>query len=167
MRPHQTKLVHFVDVPKLFNDIQYQKSLQVSTIRTVRSTSRDRIRNMQFHRTTWYCVQSRCFVQIPVNNQVCFVWEIRAEIVSQFWTVVSYRTPSGTGTGTATVMPWSPAVCREESTAIWDNKAVSAHGLDEALWRMNLMASLAALFCDSVSARPRYFSRASIASGPA
>ena len=118
MQPHQTKLVLLVDIPRFFSYIQYRNSLQVSTIRTVRSNSRDRIRNMQSHRTTQYCGQSKCFVQIPVNKQVCFVWEIWAEIVSQFWTVVSYRTPSGTGTGTTTVIPWSPVVCREESTAM-------------------------------------------------
>jgi hypothetical protein len=32
-------------------------------------------------------------------------------------TVVSYRTPSGTGTGTLTVVPTFPAVCPDASTA--------------------------------------------------
>ncbi len=32
-------------------------------------------------------------------------------------TVVSYRTPSGTGTATGTVVPWLPAVRVSESTA--------------------------------------------------
>jgi hypothetical protein len=32
-------------------------------------------------------------------------------------TVVSYRTPAGTGTGCVTVTPWSPAVVLLESTA--------------------------------------------------
>src|SRR5688500_4122106 len=38
-------------------------------------------------------------------------------------TVVSYLTPSGTGTGVATVVPCSPAVRCEESTATNDVKA--------------------------------------------